>query len=68
MDIRVNGESKTIEPGMSVFELLLDLQIQPSQPGIAVALNREVVLRQLWQDTEIQPESEVEIIRAVQGG
>ena len=68
MDIRVNGESKTIEPGMSVFELLLDLQIQPSLPGIAVALNREVVLRQLWQDTEIHPESEVEIIRAVQGG
>ena len=68
MDIRVNGESKTIEPGLSIFELLLDLQIQPSLPGIAVALNREVVLRQLWQDTEIQPESEVEIIRAVQGG
>lgn len=68
MDIRVNGESKTIEPGMSIFELLLDLQIQPSLPGIAVALNREVVLRQLWQDTEIHPESEVEIIRAVQGG
>ncbi len=68
MDIRVNGESKTIEPGLSIFELLLDLQIQPSLPGIAVALNREVVLRQLWQDTEIHPESEVEIIRAVQGG
>ncbi len=68
MDIRVNGESKTVEPGLSIFELLLDLQIQPSLPGIAVALNREVVLRQLWQDTEIQPESEVEIIRAVQGG
>ncbi|MCH8293190.1 sulfur carrier protein ThiS [Candidatus Poribacteria bacterium] len=68
MDIRVNGESKTVEPGLSIFELLLDLQIQPSLPGIAVALNREVVLRQLWQDTEIHPESEVEIIRAVQGG
>ncbi len=68
MDIRVNGESKTIEPGLSIFELLLDLQIQPSLPGIAVALNREVILRKLWQDTEIQPDSEVEIIRAVQGG
>ncbi len=68
MDIRVNGESKTVKPGLSIFELLLDLQIQPSLPGIAVALNREVVLRQLWQDTEIHPESEVEIIRAVQGG
>ena len=68
MDIRVNGESKTIEPGMNIFELLLDLQIQPASPGIAVALNREVVPRKLWQDTEIHSDSEVEIIRAVQGG
>ncbi|MCZ6678678.1 MAG: sulfur carrier protein ThiS [Candidatus Poribacteria bacterium] len=68
MNIQVNGKSKGVQPGLTLHQLLLDLQIDPSQPGIAVALNREVVPRKQWEETEIQPESEVEIIRAVRGG
>jgi sulfur carrier protein len=44
------------------------LQINPSQPGVAIALNQEVIPRKRWSETEIPSESEVEIIRAVQGG
>ena len=68
MDIRINGEAKTVQAGLSLYQLLRDLQVNPSRPGIAVSLNREVVPRKLWQETEVQPDSEIEIIRAVQGG
>ena len=68
MNITVNGEVKTVQPGLNLYQLLLDLQIDPSRPGIAIALNREVVPRKRWKETEIPSESEVEIIRAVQGG
>ena len=68
MNIKVNGEPKDVSPGLSLHQLLLDLEIDPSRPGIAVAINQEVVLRTQWGETEIQPESEIEIIRAAQGG
>ena len=68
MNIKVNGEAKEVSPGLTLHQLLLDLGIDPARPGIAVAINQEVVLRTQWAETEIQPESEVEIIRAAQGG
>ena len=68
MNIKVNGEAKKVSPGLTLHQLLLDLEIDPSRPGIAVAVDQEVVLRTEWAETEIQPESEVEIIRAAQGG
>ena len=68
MNITVNGEVKVVQPGLNLYQLLFDLQIDPSRPGIAIALNREVVPRQRWKEAEIPSESDVEIIRAVQGG
>ena len=68
MNIKVNGETKEVSPGLTLHQLLLDLEIDPSRPGIAVAIGQEVVLRSQWAETEIQQESEIEIIRAAQGG
>ena len=68
MNIRINGEAKTVQAGLNLYQLLVDLQVEPSRPGIAISLNREVVPRKLWQETEVEPDSEIEIIRAVQGG
>ena len=68
MNIKVNGETKEISPGLTLHQLLLDLEIDPSRPGIAVAIEQEVIPRTQWQDTEIRPDSEIEIIRAAQGG
>ena len=68
MNIKVNGETKEISPGLTLHQLLLDLEIDPARPGIAAAINQEVIPRTQWEETEIQPESEVEIIRAAQGG
>ena len=68
MKIRVNGEEKTVRPNLNVQDLLIALELNPTQSGIAVAVDREVIPKTAWQTTELHENSEVEIIRAVQGG
>ena len=68
MKIRVNGEEKTVRPNLNVHELLTALEMDPKRSGIAVAVDREVIPKTEWQATELRENSEVEIIRAVQGG
>ncbi len=68
MKIHVNGEEKTVDSNLNVHDLLIALELNPTQPGIAVAVNREVIPKTTWQTTELQENSDVEIIRAVQGG
>ena len=68
MQIRVNGEAKTVRPNLNVHDLLIALEMDPTQAGIAVAVGREVIPKMAWQATALREGSEVEIIRAVQGG
>ena len=68
MKIRVNSEEKTVHPNLNVHELLIALEMDPTQSGIAVAVDREVIPKMEWQATILRESSEVEIIRAVQGG
>ena len=68
MKIRVNGKEKTVRQNLNVYDLLTALELNPTQAGIAVAVDREVIPKTTWQSTELRENSEVEIIRAVQGG
>jgi sulfur carrier protein len=68
MNIRVNSEEKTVSLNLNVHDLLIALEMDPMQAGIAVAVDREVIPKTEWQATELRENSEVEIIRAVQGG
>ena len=68
MKIRVNGEAKEVRRNINIHDLLIALELNPTQAGIAVAVDREVIPKTKWQVTELHEESEVEIIRAVQGG
>lgn len=68
MKIHVNGEEKTVRPNLNVYDLLTALELNPTQAGIAVAVDREVIPKTKWQATKLRENSEVEIIRAVQGG
>ena len=68
MKIHVNGEEKTVQADLNVHDLLIVLELNPKQAGIAVAVDREVIPKTAWQATELRENSEVEIIRAVQGG
>ena len=68
MNIRVNGEKKEVRHNLNVYDLLIALELNPTQAGIAVAVNREVIPKTEWQRTKLLEGNEVEIIRAVQGG
>lgn len=68
MKISVNGEDKEVRLNINIQDLLIALDLNPTQAGIAVAVDREVIPKTQWQKTELRENSEVEIIRAVQGG
>ena len=68
MKIRVNGKEKTVRLNLNVHDLLIALEMDPTQSGVAVAVDREVIPKMEWQATTLRENSEVEIIRAVQGG
>lgn len=69
MDIVINGEPRSLAPGATVADVLRALDVDPaSARGIAVAVNDEVVRRQVWAETRLQPADRVEIVTARQGG
>lgn len=68
MSIYLNGEERQISPGLTVYQLLAELGMDPQRPGTAVAVDGEVVFRQDWKDKVLAPGSQVEIVRAVAGG
>ena len=68
MKIRVNGEETEVRLNLNVYNLLIALELDPGQAGIAVAVDREVIPKTEWQTTKLRDNSDVEIIRAVQGG
>ena len=69
MQVYINGETKIFpEDVLNLYQLLQLLELEPEQAGIAVALDRRVIHRQLWPTTEVFSGCQVEIDRAVQGG
>lgn len=68
MKLRVNGEEKIVDSNLNVHDLLITLELDPGQAGIAVAVDKEVIPKAVWQETKLRENSDVEIIRAVQGG
>lgn len=68
MQIQINGENRAINENMNVWDLLISLEIDPLQSGIAVAVEKEVIPKSKWKEYEVTDNSEIEIIRAVQGG
>ena len=66
MQIVVNGETKKIEVGLNLNELLAKLEL-PSE-RIAIELNKAVVRKKDWETTKIADSDKIEIINFVGGG
>lgn len=64
--ITLNGKPHALEGQTSVTGLLASLDINPKQ--VAVAVNGEVVPRDIWAATKVGEGDAVEIVRAVGGG
>lgn len=68
MELRVNGETIRVDAAPTVAELLAHRGVRPDTPGVAVAVNEQVVPRSEWNAHWLRDGDAVEIIHAVQGG
>jgi sulfur carrier protein len=66
MNVQVNGEKKEIKEGLSVAELLAELEIRPGR--VVVELNRDVLARDAHGATVLKDGDTVEIVHFVGGG
>ena len=66
MNIEVNGETQACAAATPLPELLKQLQLNPRL--IAVEYNGEILHRQYWDDTTMQPGDRLEIVTIVGGG
>ena len=62
----VNGETRTLEAPWTVKALLEKLEMGGRR--VAVAVNRQVVVRSRYADTELCEGDRIEILEAVGGG
>ncbi len=67
MQIVLNGQRREVDAPLTLRQLLEGLQV-PATGGIAVLRNGEVARRANWEGTVVQPEDEIEIVRATVGG
>jgi sulfur carrier protein len=78
MNIKLNGDHRSIGDGASVTTLVMELTgrgldasgqaTDGRKIGVAVARNAEVVPRSQWAATALAEGDELEIVTAVQGG
>ena len=66
IQIRLNGQNKSIPDQLSLAQLLEQLELNPQK--IAVAVNLEVVLRSELGEKKMRDGDEIEIFQAVGGG
>lgn len=66
MNLFVNGEQKACAEPTSLAELIEQLGMKGDR--VAVELNREIVPRSQWADTQLHDGDQLEIVHFVGGG
>jgi thiamine biosynthesis protein ThiS len=64
--ITVNGESRAMKAGATVIDLLQELGL--SSGRVAIERNLEILPRDQWPTTQLQPDDRYEIVHFVGGG
>ncbi len=64
--LQVNGEPRTCNAHTSLPTFLTQLGLNPRL--VAVEYNGEILHRQFWEQTEMQPNDRLEIVTIVGGG
>jgi len=66
VQVTVNGETFELDSGITVAGLLRQLEIKPQ--AIVVELDREIIDKEKFDQTELKPGSVVEIVQFMGGG
>jgi len=67
IEVLVNGGVRGVHARV-LSDLLQELGHDPERPGVAVAVNDDVVPRARWSTWPIRTGDRIEIVGAVQGG
>ncbi len=66
--VTLNGIDTQFPADTSLADVVASLGHAPSQPGVAAAVDGQVVRQTDWSDTNIDGGQHIEILTAVQGG
>ena len=66
IEITVIGELRQIAPGLTVAELVAQLELAPQR--MAIEHNLLILARSLWMETRLQTGDRLEIVHFVGGG
>jgi sulfur carrier protein len=66
--IVLNGESAPFRAGETLDAVLASLSLTATSPGVAIAVDREVVPRAEWETFTLADGARVEVLTAMQGG
>ena len=64
--IELNGEASEMDDGACVQDLIDTLSL--THQALAIAVNREVVLRAQWREVRFVAGNRVDIVKAIGGG
>ena len=67
MEIKINNQIQTITNGTNLQTIAFS-QLGEKQKGVAIAVNETVIPKANWEKHIIQPNDNVLIIKATQGG
>ncbi len=66
IDVVINGEPRTVAPGVTLLELLAELALDPR--AVVVEHNRQIVRRPSLGDVRVAPGDAIELVHFVGGG
>jgi sulfur carrier protein len=66
--VRVNGAERVVGEGATLADLARELGIDEGRPGVAAAVDGEVVPRGRWAATPVREGAAVEVVGAAAGG
>ena len=66
MEIKLNGSLCQLDDGTTAARLIEILDL--TEKRLAIEINREILPRSQYDDYQIQPDDEIEIVHAIGGG
>ncbi len=64
--ITLNNDTLELAEGTTLTQMLE--KIEQDKPGVAVALNQQVVARSQWSTQQLEPNDKVTLFQAIAGG
>ncbi len=68
MKVVVNGTERTVPAAATLADVADELGVAPGEPGVAAAVDGDVVPRAAWRYVSLAEGARIEVVRAAAGG